>query len=215
MQRSPLLCDGGFLLRDPVHRTYALGPALAVTGFAAIEQHPAIEAAIDQAQLLADELGVEVGVSAIAGRDIIFLARRGPEPQATSIGYPGDRTPLLAPIGAVFMAWADDAAIEAWLERAQLNPQVADLYRVLLAEIRDHGFSVPMHRIAAPAVLDAMAQLRSEPTDDEAEHHLTDVLQQTDEMLIALDPLSAVGRDLVQDGRRTDLLLIGRGAAGR
>ena len=47
-----------------------------------------------------------------------------------------------------------------------------------------------MHRIVAPAVLDAMAQVRSEPTDDDAEHHLTDVLQQTDEMLIALDPLS-------------------------
>ena len=125
-----VLCDGGFLLRDPVHRTYALGPALAVTGFAAMEQHPAIEAAIDQAQLLADELDAEVGVSAIAGRDVIFLARRGPEPLASSIGYPGDRTPLLAPIGAVFMAWADDAAIDAWLERAQLNPPVADLYRL-------------------------------------------------------------------------------------
>jgi DNA-binding IclR family transcriptional regulator len=49
-----VLCDAGFLLRDPVHRTYVLGPALAVTGFAALEEHPAIGAAIEQAELLAD-----------------------------------------------------------------------------------------------------------------------------------------------------------------
>src|SRR2546422_11577059 len=74
-----VLCDCGFLVRDPVHRTYVLGPALAATGFAAREQHPAIEAAIEQAELLAHELDAEVGVYAVAGRDIIVLARRGPE----------------------------------------------------------------------------------------------------------------------------------------
>ena len=45
-----VLCDLGFTLRDPQHRTYVLGPALAVTGFAALEQHPAIEAAISEAE---------------------------------------------------------------------------------------------------------------------------------------------------------------------
>src|SRR6266568_1037470 len=74
-----VLCDCGFLIRDPVHRTYVLGPAFAVTGFAALEQHPAIEAAIEQAEVLAAELNAEVGVTAIAGRDVIFLARRGPD----------------------------------------------------------------------------------------------------------------------------------------
>jgi DNA-binding IclR family transcriptional regulator len=32
-----VLSDEGFVLRDPVHRTYILGPALAATGFAALE----------------------------------------------------------------------------------------------------------------------------------------------------------------------------------
>lgn len=185
-----VLCDEGFLLRDPIHRTYTLGPALAATGFAALEQHPAIEGAIEQAELLAGELGAEVGVSAIAGRDVILLARRGPAPLASGIGYPGDRSPLLAPIGAVFMAWSDDATIEAWLDRAQLAAPIADLYRVVLAEIRARGFSVPMQTINSPAVNEAMARVRSEPLDDEAERRLTDVLQQTDEMLISFDQLS-------------------------
>jgi DNA-binding IclR family transcriptional regulator len=186
-----VLCDSGFLIRDPVHRTYVLGPALAVTGFTALEQHPAIGAAIEQAELLAAELGAEIGVTAIAGRDVIFVARRGgPAPLAMQIGYPGDRSPLLAPIGAVFMAWAEDDAVEEWLQRAELALPVAEFYRGVLAEIRERGFSVPMQPIVSPAVLDAIARVRSEPTDLAAEHHLADVLQQTGEMLILLDRLS-------------------------
>jgi hypothetical protein len=203
-----VLCDFGFLVRHPVHRTYVLGPALAVTGFAALEQHPAVQAAIDQAEILAHELDAEIGVYAIAGRDVIFLVRRGPEPLASTIGndpierarveagrvrpgfrelapldYPGDRSPLLAPFGAVFMAWADDDAVAAWLERAEVTDTVADLYRRVLAEVRNLGFSVPLRPIASPAIDKAMGRLRMDPTDD-AEHELTDVLQQTDEMIL-------------------------------
>ena len=186
-----VLCDAGFLLRDPVHRTYVLGPALAATGFAALEQHPAVEAAIEQAELLADELGAEIGVTAIAGRDVIFLARRGGPPAlATSIGYPGDRSPLLAPIGAIFMAWADDDAVDEWLARAELPPLLASSYRDILGEIRERGFSVPLPAIGSPAVQDAMTHVRSVPTDPGAEHHLADVLQQADEMLAPLGRFS-------------------------
>jgi DNA-binding IclR family transcriptional regulator len=184
-----VLCDCGFLIRDPAHRTYVLGPALAATGFAALDQHPAVEAAIEQAEVLADELDAEIGVSAIAGRDVILLARRGPEALTPSIGYPGDRAPLLAPFGAVFMAWADDDAIAAWLERAELTDQFADHYRAVLADIRARGFSVPMGAIGAPEVMAVMARLRNEPADDTAEQDLADVLHHTTEMLFEDDEL--------------------------
>jgi DNA-binding IclR family transcriptional regulator len=186
-----VLCDAGFLLRDPVHRTYVLGPALAVTGFTALDQHPAVEAAIDQAEVLADELSAEIGVTAIAGRDVIFVARRGePATLGAAIGYPGDRSPLLAPIGAIFMAWADDDAVTEWFARAELPSRLVDTYREILLEIRDRGFSVPMPPIGSPAVQDAMSRVRSEPTDRRAEHQLVGVLQQSDEMLVSLDRLS-------------------------
>lgn len=185
-----VLQDAGFVRRDPVHRTYVLGPALAATGFAALEQHPAVEAAIEQAEALAEELDAEVGVSAIAGRDVIFLARRGPTPLATAIGYPGDRTPMLAPIGAVFMAWADEEAVDAWLARADTAGETADQLRSVLAEIRTRGFSVPLESIAAPEVMAAMRRVRSEPTDAAAEHELTDVLHRNEEMLLRLDGLA-------------------------
>lgn len=185
-----VLCDCGFVIRDPVHRTYVLGPALAATGFAALEQHPAIEAAIGQAEVLAKELDAEVGVTAVAGKDVIFLARRGPEQLASGIGYPGDRSPLLAPIGAVFVAWADEDAVTAWLDRAGVTGPLADHYRDALAEVRSRGFSVPLQTIGSPAVTDAFRRLRNEPTDDDAEHNLAEVLQKTDEMLLSFNSLS-------------------------
>ena len=185
-----VLCDSGFLVRDPAHRTYVLGPALAVTGFAALEQHPAISAAIEQAEVLADELDAEAGVSAIAGRDVIFLARRGPEPLESAIGYPGDRSPLLAPIGAVFVAWADDATVTAWLERASLGAPEAAFYRLVLADIRARGFSVPMQAIAAPTITHAMGRVRAEPTADQAERQLAEAFRTTDEMFVLFDDLT-------------------------
>lgn len=186
-----VLCDVGFLVRDPAHRTYVLGPALAATGFAALEQHPAIEAAIEQAELLAGELDAEVGVTAIAGRDGVLLARRGPEPVAPGVGYPGDRSPMLAPFGAVFMAWANEDEIAAWLDRAAVSPAVADHYRDVLADIRARGFSVPIVPIGAPAVAEAVARLREEPTAPDAEQHLADALQHSGEMLLSFDGLSS------------------------
>lgn len=185
-----VLSDCGFVLRDPVHRTYVLGPALAATGFAALERHPAINAAIDQAEELAAELETEVGVTAVAGRDVVLLAQRGPEPPASGIGYPGDRSPLLAPMGATFVAWAGEEAVTAWLERAAVEPPVEALYRRVLDQVRDHGFSVAAPSIASPAVMRAMSRVRADPADDGAEHDLTDVLRENDEMLLLFDGLS-------------------------
>lgn len=186
-----VLCDVGFLLRDPVHRTYVLGPALAATGFAVLEQHPAIDAAIEQAEALAETLDTEISVSAIAGRDVILLARRGPTARTPIIGYSGDRTPLLAPFGAIFMAWAEEQIVDDWLGRAQVSGPFAEHYRQVLADIRTRGYSVPLDAIADPAVMAAMRRVRSEPADEQAEQHLAEVLQATGEMLLSVERLSA------------------------
>ena len=107
----------------------------------------------------------------------------------TALGYPGDRTPLLAPIGAVFMAWADDAAVTQWIERAALSSPLEDFYRRVLVDIKGRGFSVPLPAIATPTVAEAVARLRDEPTDGDAERHYAEALQSTDELLLLLDQL--------------------------
>ncbi|WP_460305890.1 helix-turn-helix domain-containing protein [Actinocorallia aurea] len=185
-----VLADCGFVVRDPVHRTYVLGPALAVTGFAALERHPSIPAAIEQAEVLAADLETEVAVTAVAGRDVILLAQRGPEPVTAGAGYPGDRSPLLAPLGATFIAWAEDGAVEEWLTRADADPDLAAFYRRVLAEVRAHGFSVAAPPIADPPVIAAMGRLRGEPADPAAERHLVDVLHKSEQMLVSFEDLS-------------------------
>jgi DNA-binding IclR family transcriptional regulator len=185
-----VLTDCGFVVRDPVHLTYVLGPALAATGMAALDQHPAIGAATERAELLGTELGTEVDIMAIAGRDVIVLAQRGPVTPGASTSYPGYRAPLLAPFGAVFMAWADDAAVTAWLDRAALSAPVADLYRRQLTEVRDLGYSVTALALGAPAVRHAMRRLLAEPGDDLAEERVAEALRHGQEMILPLDRLA-------------------------
>jgi DNA-binding IclR family transcriptional regulator len=185
-----VLSDCGFVVRDPVHRTYVLGPALAVTGMAAMDAHPAIGAATERAELLGRRIGTEVDIIASAGRDIIVLARHGPVTPTARIGYPGDRSPLLAPFGAVFMAWADEASITGWLDRAALSADVAGLYRRQLAAVRDLGYSVTMPALSAPAVQDAISRLRAEPGDEMGEERLAEALRRGEEMIAPLDGLA-------------------------
>jgi DNA-binding IclR family transcriptional regulator len=59
-------------------------------------------------------------------------------------GYPGDKVPLKAPVGAVFVAWATDSVIEQWLERSAAGPAEAIHYRGVLGEIRSRGYAVPL-----------------------------------------------------------------------
>jgi DNA-binding IclR family transcriptional regulator len=187
-----VLADVGLVDRDPVHRTYVLGPAVAAVGFAALEQHPAVGEAIAEAEVLAGELHAEAIVTALAGRDAMFLARRGAHHVADRLGYPGDRSPLLAPFGAVFVAWADDRAIGAWLERAGADPVAAERYRRVLAEIRDRGYSVGLPAMGADAVRGALEARRDVPSNLAAEDELAQVVHDTgDGMFLLAGPASA------------------------
>ncbi|WP_019929582.1 IclR family transcriptional regulator [Nocardia sp. BMG111209] len=184
-----VLSEWGFVVREPVHRTYVLGPALVATGYAAAEQSPGVAAGIEQAGILADELGADVRLTAVAGRDAILLASRGPEAVTSQLGYPGDRIPLIAPIGAVFLAWSDEASVAGWLERAELSERPAAACRELLAEARERGYTVTMESMGSPAVRDALRRVRDTPADAAAEQKLTDILHDSDDLLISFDDL--------------------------
>ena len=72
-----VLTKDGFLERHPKHRTYSLGPALVAIGHAALESQPAIDIARDEARDLAQQLDLEVLLTARTGGDLIALARAG------------------------------------------------------------------------------------------------------------------------------------------
>ena len=131
-----VLADAGYITRHHRLRTYSLGPSVVALGNAAVERHPAIEHADQEARRLSEELDLGVAVTALAGDDILFLERVG-EHRPRDIGVQvGQRVPSAPPAGAVAGAWHD---AESWLARADNRPGMEEV----LADVRSRGRSAP------------------------------------------------------------------------
>lgn len=157
------LVDRGYVARVPGQKTFRLGPVLIAAGDAALRAQPLVALAREEAALLADEFDIPVMMSAAVGDDIVgVLAQPDPQGRMPSLRT-GERRPLVPPLGAPFVAWADEAAIEEWLARAGEAQQVQ---RRNLALIRERGFQValrsPGNARLAPEIGD-MARGREAP----------------------------------------------------
>ena len=158
-----VLTDTGYVSRHSRLRTFTLGPSVVALGSAALERHAAIDVARDVARDLSDELGLEVAVTAVAGTDIVFLARAG-ERQARGIAvHVGQRVPLVPPLGSVFMAWAGEDHVASWLER---SPDVRQAQAVLEA-VWARGYSVALEDDARRGLGNALDRLADAPVDSE------------------------------------------------
>ena len=138
------LADAGYLVRDPSRKSYGLGPALIALGNAASTTQPAVDYALPEMHALTDELGLDCVVSAPIHDEIVILARSGtPRPFGVYV-LPGQRLPLMPPLGTVFVAWSDDEEIDRWLSKLGPNvpqPEV-DRHRKTVDAVRARGFSV-------------------------------------------------------------------------
>jgi DNA-binding IclR family transcriptional regulator len=132
------LSEAGYVVRHARLRTYGLGPAVAALGSAALERHTVIDVARDAARDLANELGLEVAVTAPAGDEIVILSRGGEHHARDFATYVGQRVPLRQPTGSVFVAWGRDA--DTWLQDAE-DP---DLLRAVLDGVRRRGYAVAL-----------------------------------------------------------------------
>jgi DNA-binding IclR family transcriptional regulator len=137
------LTDAGYLVRDAEAKTYGLGPALVALGSAARQSQPAVDAAAPEMQALSEDLGLNCVASAGIGDEIVILARTGaPRPFEIAV-LPGQRLPLLPPIGAVFVAWRPNKEIDAWLRRlGPLGDAAVKRFRQAIDAVRTRGYSV-------------------------------------------------------------------------
>ena len=156
------LQESGYVVRHPRLRTYRLGPSVVALGAAALECHPAIDHAREEARRLSKDLGLAVAVSAVAGGEIVFLGRFGEHRGREMEAHVGQRIPLVPPVGAVFVAWADPGpwleqsddpgslarGLDAVRERGWAASSAPDDYRVLGPLDADESYDVVM--IAAP-----------------------------------------------------------------
>ncbi|MGZ4119780.1 MAG: IclR family transcriptional regulator [Actinomycetota bacterium] len=146
------LTESGYLVRDPVAKSYALGPALVALGNSAVGTFPAAECALPEMQALSDELGLDCVASAAISDEIVILARAGvPRPFGVYI-QAGQRLPLAPPLGTVFVAWSEQPVIERWLSKLGSPPKKAtvDHFRRAVESVRARGYSVGLEGSRQP-----------------------------------------------------------------
>lgn len=185
------LTAAGYLTRHPRHRTYMLGPAVIAAGSAALVAHPAIDAARDEANRLAEATGLQATVTALAGDAAVFVATAGrQQPHGVDVRV-GRRVPLVPPLGSVFYAWAPAVDVERWLARSDLDEPALASLRAVLEQVRARGYSIGLEAPARQDLEAAIAHLADEPHASRVREEVVAVIERLghDEyQVLELDP---------------------------
>ncbi|GAA1791778.1 flavin reductase [Planosporangium flavigriseum] len=104
------------------------------------------ELARSQMEQLANELNVECMAQARVKDDLIFVASSGRTRDGLSPKRVGRRVPAVPPLGALFVAWADDSAVENWLRRLPAPLEETQRVQLIdgLSRARERGYSVAL-----------------------------------------------------------------------
>lgn len=138
------LTERAILTRNPTSHEYRLGPALIPIGAVAERGFAPLAHARREAEALAAACDAECLILMAGGGDLLSLGRTG-TPGPLSAGYvEGQRHPFAPPLGAAIVAWQDDDAVAAWLDRSV--PALPKAERALLgralATIRAQGYAI-------------------------------------------------------------------------
>lgn len=136
------LTDRGWVNRDPVAKTFSLGPALALIAARLDTARPVAHLARDAARRLATTVDVPASVIERTGDDLVITAFEQPKGGAISAA-PNERIPYTAPFGVAFAAWDTPDAQREWIQRAAADDAALTgrLYDVL-TKTRERGYDV-------------------------------------------------------------------------
>jgi DNA-binding IclR family transcriptional regulator len=157
------LVECGYLARSPVDRTYTLGRALVAIGQAALKSQPLIARAKDAAENLQRELGTPMLLTTVIGQEIVAVVSLPAASGQTTGLRVAERMPLVAPIGAPFLAWSSEEAIEAWIARhtTPRDKKSADLWRQAVALTRKRGYQITLRAPNSPEIATLMSEMAS------------------------------------------------------
>jgi DNA-binding IclR family transcriptional regulator len=158
------LLRAGWLLRDPVRKTYHLGPAMVRLGREAAGRYPALVLA----RPVMAELAAATGAHCVAFSvdedystvvDQIRSVHGGGHPMPI-----GTQFPHRPPYGASTVAWSGPDTRERWL--ATLPEDVRDRYREAIGNAAQRGYAVGLHllpdlRLQELALIVRSAEVRS------------------------------------------------------
>ncbi|WP_292988887.1 helix-turn-helix domain-containing protein [Mycobacterium sp.] len=181
------LCDRGWVSRDPVDKTYSLGPALAVVAARVETARPTAHAARTAALTLADEFGYASSVVERVADSLVITSFE--DAGQRSIGAPGEQIRYAPPFGVAFAAWDTAEEQRAWIERsATTNPVVAGRLEEVLARTRQRGFDVDC---TTPALTQAARVMGTLPSDGLPDH----VREITDQLLTEFTTIGFLSDD--------------------
>ena len=137
------LTEGGYLIRDPEAKSYSLGPALVAVGNAALSSFSAVEVARPHMDALATELDLDVIASTVIHSEIVIVARAGMPRPFGIVLQPGQRLPLIPPLGGVFVAWSGPDEIEPWIGKlGRISEDTRNRFRGAIEAVKERGYSV-------------------------------------------------------------------------
>jgi len=181
-----ILVERGYLTRDPKQKTYALGPAPVILGKAAAEQQTLLARAQAGAEDLHHEIGVALALKALIGNEIVTVSAIGAAVGHKGGARPGERLPLVPPLGAPFVAWSSDAAVEAWIHgSADGGSGFADHWRRALALVKRRGFQMLLRSPGTSDLPLRMAQMAAGQNAPEFKDDLIKLINTTGPSLAA------------------------------
>jgi DNA-binding IclR family transcriptional regulator len=141
-----VLCEEGFIERDPGRRSYRLSTTAIAVGQSALEQDPTIQRAREATTRLAEELGLEALCGIIASQDLLTIAEAGRPERLMMRPRVGQRLPFMPPLGVLGVGYLDSEATEAWLDRlgADTDESVREAYRRAAHAARGRGFHIEL-----------------------------------------------------------------------
>jgi DNA-binding IclR family transcriptional regulator len=181
------LCARGWASRDPVDKTYSLGPALAAVAARVDTARPLAHTARAAALRLAEEFGYAASVVERFGDSLVITAFEDAGHQ--SGGAPGDRIRYAPPFGVAFAAWDTDDQQQAWIQRsAATNSALARRLDEVLVRTRERGFDVDC---TTPALTRAAQVVGTLPSDGLPAH----VREITDQLLAEFTTIGFLSDD--------------------
>lgn len=208
------LTDRGWVNRDPVTKTFSLGPALSVIAARLDTARPVAHRARDAARRLATVVDVPASVIERAGDDLVITAFEQPKGGAISAS-PYERIPYTAPFGVAFAAWDTPDAQRDWVQRAAADD--AALTRQLndvLTETRERGYDVDWMTPALAQAAQAIGSLSEHalPVNmrsiiDQLRLEFTSAALTTDTNTRAPRPVATISAPVLDNGGRIQLVL--------
>jgi DNA-binding IclR family transcriptional regulator len=157
------LCDRGWASRDPVAKTFTLGPAPAVVAARTDTARPLAHTARAAALRLSGEVGYAGSVVERFEDSLVITAFEG-EVATEPSGLPGDRIPYAPPFGVAFAAWDTAQGQREWIRRgAGADPDRTRRLEGVLARTRERGFDVDC---TTPALAQAAQLVGALQSDD-------------------------------------------------